>query len=136
MVRHSRATVAMSARILLIEDNTVNMEMMVYLLKAFQYVPLLAYNGKDGLEIAKRELPDLILCDIRLPGWDGYDVVRRLKEDPSLSETPVLAITVVGGVNHQEQLLAAGFDGYVDKPIEPESFVAQIEKLAPSIVDR
>ena len=73
----------MSARILVIEDNSTNMELMVYLLTAFGYTPLSAYDGTSGVERAREHLPDLIVCDVHLPKLDGYGVVRALKDDPA-----------------------------------------------------
>ena len=68
----------MPARILLIEDNPANLELMRYLLSAFGYAPLVAMTGEDGLETARRELPDLIICDVQLPLLDGYEVARKM----------------------------------------------------------
>lgn len=124
----------MSARILIIEDHPANMELMAYLFNAFGYVPLSAFDGEAGIEAAQREIPDLILCDINLPKMDGYDVVHNLKGNPALRQIPVIAVTALAMVGDREKLLDAGFDGYVGKPIEPETFVAQIEKfLSPGL---
>lgn len=121
----------MSARILIIEDNPTNMELMVYLLRAFGYHPLLAHNGEEGVEVARREVPDLIICDVHLPKLDGYGVVAQLKQDPDLKDIPALAVTALAMVGDREKLLAAGFDGYIGKPIEPDTFVTQIESFLP-----
>jgi len=123
-----------SARILIIEDNPTNMELMVYLLRAFGYQPLLAHNGEEGVEAARRERPDLIICDVHLPKLDGYGVVARLKQDPELQHIPMLAVTALAMVGDREKLLAAGFDGYIGKPIEPDTFVSQIESFLPGEV--
>ncbi|WP_228895868.1 EAL domain-containing protein [Pseudoduganella aquatica] len=121
----------MSARILIIEDNPTNMELMVYLLNAFGYTPLIAHDGEEGVATARRELPDLIICDVHLPKLDGYGVVAQLKQDPALRPIPALAVTALAMVGDRERLLAAGFDGYIGKPIEPDTFVAQIESFLP-----
>lgn len=121
----------MSARILIIEDNPTNMELMVYLLRAFGYQPLLAHNGEEGVQVAQREVPDLIICDVHLPKLDGYGVVAQLKQDPALKDIPTLAVTALAMVGDREKLLAAGFDGYIGKPIEPDTFVTQIESFLP-----
>jgi diguanylate cyclase (GGDEF)-like protein/PAS domain S-box-containing protein len=120
-----------SARILIIEDNPTNMELMVYLLNAFGYTPLMAHDGEEGVAVAQRELPDLIICDVHLPKLDGYGVVAQLKQDPALRAIPALAVTALAMVGDRERLLAAGFDGYIGKPIEPDTFVAQIESFLP-----
>lgn len=119
----------MSARILIIEDHPANMELMAYLFSAFGHVPLAAFDGEAGIEAALRELPDLIVCDINLPKMDGYDVVRKLKGNPALQPIPVIAVTALAMVGDREKLLDAGFDGYVGKPIEPETFVTQIDRF-------
>ncbi|CAN7454472.1 EAL domain-containing protein [Pseudoduganella sp. LjRoot289] len=121
----------MSARILIIEDNPTNMELMVYLLNAFGYTPLMAHDGEEGVAAARRERPDLIICDVHLPKLDGYGVVAQLKQDPALRPIPTLAVTALAMVGDRERLLAAGFDGYIGKPIEPDTFVAQIESFLP-----
>ncbi|MES2263293.1 MAG: EAL domain-containing protein [Pseudomonadota bacterium] len=124
----------MSARILIIEDNPTNMELMVYLLHAFGYTPLLAHDGEEGVQVARRERPDLIICDVHLPKLDGYGVVAALKGDPALRAIPALAVTALAMVGDRERLLAAGFDGYIGKPIEPDTFVTQIESFLPGAV--
>ena len=119
----------MSARILIIEDNPANMELMTYLLQAFGHIVLSAYNGEDGLEMARRELPDLVICDVHLPGMDGYGVLKQLKCEALLRRIPVIAVTALAMVGDRQKLLAAGFDGYLGKPIEPELFVGQVEQF-------
>ena len=123
----------MSARILIIEDNATNMELMVYLLRAFGYTPLTAADGEAGVAAARRELPDLIICDVHLPKLDGYGVVAALKGDPLIRHIPALAVTALAMVGDRERLLAAGFDGYIGKPIEPDTFVTQIESFLPGV---
>jgi len=121
-------------RILVIEDNETNRALMTYLLKAFGYVALEADDGESGVEIARREQPDLIVCDVHLPKLDGYGVLRELKIDNALENIPVIAVTALAMVGDRDRILAAGFDGYISKPIAPESFVQDIEKsLAPPL---
>ncbi|HEV7815160.1 MAG TPA: diguanylate cyclase, partial [Janthinobacterium sp.] len=122
----------MPARILIIEDNPTNMELMVYLLQAFGYTPLMAHDGEEGVKVARREVPDLIICDVHLPKLDGYGVVAELKKDPVLKTVPALAVTALAMVGDRERLLAAGFDGYIGKPIEPDTFVTQLESFLPA----
>ncbi|MFL6658097.1 MAG: EAL domain-containing protein [Massilia sp.] len=121
----------MSARILIIEDNPTNMELMVYLLTAFGYTPLTANDGILGVDTARQTNPDLIICDIHLPKLDGYGVVAALKKDEALRHIPVLAVTALAMVGDRERLLAAGFNGYIGKPIEPDTFVSQLEAYLP-----
>jgi two-component system, cell cycle response regulator len=117
-----------AARILVIEDNPANLELMTYLLKAFGYATLVARDGREGLEVAQRERPDLIVCDIQLPSMNGYEVARQLKADAALSGIPLVAVTAFAMVDDRNKTLAAGFDGYLSKPIAPETFVSQVQE--------
>lgn len=115
------------ARILVIEDSPENLELMSYLLEAFGHVAIRAADGEQGVEIAGREIPDLIICDIHLPQMDGYAVARQLKRNPMHSSIPLVAVTALAMVGDRDKVLAAGFDGYIAKPIVPKRFVAQVE---------
>ncbi|MDN4038347.1 response regulator [Massilia sp. YIM B02443] len=115
------------ARILIIEDNPANIELMSFLLSAYGHTPLNAPDGARGVAAARSELPDLIACDVNLPGMDGFQVLAALKQEPALAAVPVLAVTALAMAGDREKVLAAGFDGYISKPIEPESFVAELE---------
>jgi two-component system cell cycle response regulator len=116
-------------RVLVVEDNPTNLDFIAYLLKAFGYAVVAAADGEEGLEAARRDMPDIILCDVQLPGIDGYEVARRLKEDASLRYVPLVAVTALAMVGDRERLLAAGFDGYIAKPIEPETFASKVQAL-------
>ena len=121
------------ARILIIEDNPANIELMSFLLGAYGHTPLSAADGPRGVAAARSERPDLVACDVNLPGMDGFAVLAALKADPLLAGVPVLAVTALAMAGDREKVLAAGFDGYISKPIEPESFVAELEAfLAPA----
>ncbi len=113
--------------VLIIEDHADNLELMNYLLKAFGYATVTAVDGQAGVELARTEDCELILCDIQLPGIDGFEVARRLKQDERLGTIPVVAITALAMVGDRERALGAGFDGYIAKPINPETFVASVE---------
>jgi two-component system, cell cycle response regulator len=117
----------MPARILIIEDNPANLDLMIYLLKAFGHVPLTAPDGEQGLATGRREKPDMIVCDIQLPGMDGRAVARAVKADAVLRAIPLIAVTAFAMVGDRDKVLASGFDGYISKPIDPETFVAQVE---------
>jgi CheY-like chemotaxis protein len=116
----------MGARILVIEDNTANLYLMVYLLGAFGHIAVSARDGEEGLRAAAQVKPDLILCDIHLPKMDGYELVRRLKNDPNCCSIPIVAVTALAMVGDRDHVLRAGFDGYLPKPIDPEALVQQI----------
>lgn len=116
----------MSARILLIEDDSASMELMLYLLKSFGYRPVIAFNGEDGFRLAQSTAPQLILCDVNLPGISGAAFVRELKRLPELKHVPVVAVTAMAMDGDREGLIRLGFDGYLSKPIDPEQLQAQI----------
>ena len=122
----------MPARILIVEDNQTNLDLMTFLLKSFGHLPLIARDGPEGLEIIRREPLDLILCDIHLPAMDGYEIARHVKNDPTLSQIPLVAVTALAMVGDRDKVLAAGFDGYISKPIAPRTFVAGVEKFLPA----
>lgn len=124
----------MGARILLVEDNPANLELMSYLLNAFGYHALTASDGARGLEAAERESPDLIICDIEIPEINGLEVAKRLKAHPTLRAIPLIAVTAFAMVGDRDRVLAAGFDGYIPKPIVPETFVEQVEAFLPGRV--
>src|SRR3989442_6180471 len=121
----------MTARILIIEDNPTNLELMVYLFRAFGYAPLTARDGTEGLEAITREAPDLIICDLEMPGVDGYQVGRQVKSRSRLQKVPVVAVTAFAMVGDRDKVLMAGFDGYIPKPINPANFVREIEAFLP-----
>lgn len=119
----------MNGRVLVIEDNPENMELLVYLLRTSGNEVLTAEEGESGLAVAEREVPDLILCDIRMPVMDGFEVARRLKRDPALRDIPLIAVTASVSGADRESSLAAGFDDFVAKPIDPEKFLGQVTEL-------
>jgi two-component system cell cycle response regulator len=128
----------MTARILVIEDNSGNLELITYLLNGFGYQTLVARDGEGGLDLARREKLELILCDIQMPGIDGFEVARRLKAHPALRGIPLVAITSYAMVGDRDKILSAGFDGYISKPIAPETFISQVEsflRLLPTSAD-
>src|SRR5687768_2765781 len=99
----------MTARILIIEDNPTNMELMRYLLEAFGHTVLAASDGHIGCAMAREEMPDLIICDIHLPKLDGFGVVSVLKQDSCTHLLPVIAVTAQAMVGDRDKLLKAGF---------------------------
>lgn len=121
----------MPARILMIEDNAQNRYLARFLLEQRGHTVLAAETGPDGLAAAARERPDLILLDIQLPGMDGHAVARTLKADVALRHIPIVAVTSYAMVGDREACLAAGAEGYLEKPINPETFVAEIERFLP-----
>src|ERR1700739_1047012 len=101
------------ARILLVEDNAANLELMVYLLHAYGHTTVTAGDGAQGLQMIGQAMPELIVCDIQLPKLDGYEVLRRLKADPGSRSIPIIAVTALAMVGDRDRVLEAGFDGYL-----------------------
>lgn len=121
----------MSARILIVEDNQINLALLKYLLEYAGYAALFAANGAEGLELVRTERPDLVLCDLQMPVMNGYEMLRALREDPDVRHTPVIAVTAFSMRGDRSTALAAGFDGYLSKPIDPETFIREIEAFLP-----
>lgn len=115
--------------VLIIEDNALNHKLVRDLLRAAGYRTLEAQNAADGLELARREKPDLILMDIELPGMDGLEATRILKADPVTAGIPVLAVTAYAMKGDEEKALAAGCDAYMAKPIEIRRFLEMVRHL-------
>lgn len=116
----------MKNKILIIEDNEQNLYLLSFILRAHGYEVHEARNGPLGIELADQIMPALILLDIQLPVMDGYAVARNLKQNPRLEEIPIVAITSYAMVGDREQTLAAGCTGYIEKPINPDTFMDEI----------
>ncbi len=121
--------------ILIIEDNEQNLYLATFLLERKGYAVAAARNGPDGIALAARLRPDLILLDIQLPQMDGYAVARALRQNPDLKDVPVVAVTSYAMVGDREHALNAGCTGYLEKPINPETFSGDIEQYlnAPAV---
>lgn len=119
----------MNRTIVLIEDNAQNQYLSTYLLESRGYTVIAALDGRTAMEIVNRILPVAILLDIQLPVMDGYAVARALRESPRLSHVPIIAVTSYAMMGDREKALAAGCNGYIEKPIDPETFVAHIEEF-------
>lgn len=118
----------MKGKILLIEDNEQNRYLTTFLLEKNGYSVIEAADGPLGIELADKVLPRLILLDIQLPTMDGYAVARALRKIPALKDTPIVAVTSYAMSGDREKTIAAGCTGYIEKPINPETFIAQIER--------
>jgi CheY-like chemotaxis protein len=117
----------MSTSILVVEDNEDNLTLIDYLLTANGYAPLLARDGPEGIRLATEARPHLILLDIRMPGMTGYEVAEAIRRDAGLDHCRIVAVTASAMVGDRERIAAAGFDGYIQKPIDPETFMATLE---------
>lgn len=118
----------MSAKILLIEDNEQNRYLATFLLEERGYAVIHAADGPTGLDLASRERFDLILLDIQLPLMDGHAVARALRANSALADVPIVAVTSYAMAGDREQAISAGCDGYLEKPIDPDTFVSDIER--------
>lgn len=123
----------MSNRILLIEDNEQNRYLATFLLERHGYQVASAVDGASGVQVAEATVPDLILLDIQLPLMDGHAVARALRAIPVLDGTPIIAVTSYAMVGDREKSLAAGCDGYIEKPIDPDTFVSTIEQIVATV---
>lgn len=119
----------MGRTILLIEDNPQNRYMLTFLLERSGYRVVSAVDGSSGIEQARVLQPDLVLLDIQLPTMDGYAVARSLRAIASLANTPIIAVTSFAMVGDKEKSLEAGCNGYIEKPINPDTFVAEIQRF-------
>lgn len=117
----------MAARILVVEDDPQNLYLVKFLLEKSGHEVLVAADGEAAVKIAREEQLDLVLMDMLLPRIDGYEATRLIKENPGPS-LPVIALTAYSMKGDRETILQAGCDGYISKPIDPESFVSQVEQ--------
>jgi two-component system, cell cycle response regulator DivK len=121
----------MSKRILVVEDQEDNRKIIRDLLSASGYQSVEATTGDQGLALAERERPDLILMDIQLPGMDGYEVTRRIKANPDLAHIPIIAVTSYALSGDDQKAYASGCNGYVTKPFSPRQLLAKIKEYLP-----
>lgn len=114
------------ANILVIEDNDQNLYLVTFLLQSQGHAVIAAHDGAEGIRLALESRPDVILLDIQLPVMDGHAVARALREHPSMASTPIIAVTSYAMAGDRERVLAAGCNGYIEKPIDPDTFVASV----------
>jgi len=117
---------AMPQRVLVVEDDPDNQDLVAIILQRAGYEVLRANNGSEGIEMARRCLPDLILMDLSMPDMDGWAATRLIKADPATSAIPVVALTVRNTAEDKLRAVQAGFDGYLTKPMNVKNFVRQV----------
>ncbi|MDA3814357.1 MAG: response regulator [Candidatus Cloacimonetes bacterium] len=117
----------MKPKILIIEDNEQNMYMLSYLLESNNYEVIKSKNGKEGIILAEKFMPDAIILDIQLPEMDGYEVARELRKIKVLKNVLIIVVTSYAMVGDKEKALASGANGYIEKPIDPDSFISQLK---------
>ncbi len=118
----------MKTKILVIEDNEQNMYLVTFILGKYGYQVIQARNGDEGLSQARQQKPDLILLDIQLPVMDGYTVAIELRKNEALANVPIIAVTSYVMPGDRERAMIVGCTGYIEKPIDPDTFITQIEQ--------
>ena len=122
-------TDATNKSVLVVEDNELNMRLFCDLLDAFGYETHMCRDGAKAVEIARQELPNLIIMDIQLPEVSGLDITRWIKDDPELTHIPVLAVTAFAMRADEQRVREAGCEGYLSKPIQMTSFLRAVDEL-------
>jgi two-component system, cell cycle response regulator DivK len=115
------------SRILLVEDNAANMELLRYLLTRAGHAVRCAQDGVEGLDLVERELPELVLCDLRMPRLDGFGFLLELRRTPRHREVVVVAVSAYSMPGDSQRAMAAGFDAYITKPLDPVTIVGRVE---------
>jgi len=121
----------MKAKILVIEDNAQNLYLITFMLEKNGYEVVSTGKGAEAVELAAREKPDLIVMDIQLPDIDGLEATRRIRASEADGGIPIVALTSYAMVGDKERALAAGCTGYIEKPLNPDTFMAGIERYLP-----
>ncbi|MBI2288683.1 MAG: response regulator [Chloroflexi bacterium] len=119
----------MAEKILIVEDNPQNMRLMEMTLRGENYILLKATNGEEALDTARREQPDLIIMDIQLPGMNGLEVTRKLREVPAFSRTPIIGVTAYAMKGDREKVIEAGCNLYLPKPIDTRKLPEMIAEM-------
>ncbi len=115
-------------RILVVDDDETNMYLIKFMLQKSGYEVIEAMEGTMGVELAIKEKPHLVIMDIQLPDIDGLEATKRIRASEADAEIPIVALTSFAMVGDREKALAAGCTGYIEKPINPETFITEIEK--------
>lgn len=115
-------------KVLVVEDNEGNMYLCSRILESGGYEVIPATSGEEGVELAIKEKPDLVLMDIQLPDMDGLEVTKKIRESEADGKIPIIALTSYAMTGDREKVLSAGCTGYIEKPINPETFLAEIKK--------
>jgi two-component system cell cycle response regulator DivK len=116
-------------RILVVEDDAQNSYLIGFILEKSGYEVVTATDGEQAVAAVELNVPDLILMDMLLPKMNGYEATRAIKADPATVGIPIIALTAYSMKGDREKILEAGCDGYISKPIDPETFVSQMEEF-------
>jgi len=123
----------MQKRILIIEDDIQSLYMFTFLLEYNNYEVMQSNNGFDGIAKAKDFKPDGIILDIQLPEMDGYEVIKELRKNDELVSIAIIVVTSFAMIGDKNKALDAGADGYIEKPIDPDTFISQMESYITSL---
>ena len=127
------STMSASAKtVLIVEDNPLNMKLFKEILELHGYVTVAAPDGNSGLALARDKRPDVILMDIQLPNMSGFEVIRRLKQDPELQSIPVIAVTAHAMVGDESAVRLTGCEEYLTKPVSIERLIKVVAQYAPA----
>jgi len=116
-------------KILAVEDNENNLYLITFILEKKGHKVIAAKTGEEGVELALKELPDLVLMDIQLPGINGLEAARRIRASKTGGDVPIIALTSYALVGDREQVMSAGCTGYIEKPINPATIMGELEKF-------
>lgn len=119
----------MKKKILLVEDSGNNRYLAQFLLEHEGFAVRTAINGREALDMARQEQPDLVVLDIQMPEMDGYETARRFKEDPVLAKIPLVGVTSFAMPGDRAKALKMGFAGYIEKPIRPKTFAREVTQF-------
>ena len=119
----------MAKRVLVVEDNELNLKLFSDLLRAHDFAVEAVRDGREAVERARAFMPDLVIMDIQMPHVTGYELIVQLKADPDLKHIPVMAVTAYSGREDEDRIRAAGADAYVSKPITLARFMAAVNEL-------
>ena len=120
-------------KILIVDDDKQSRYMLSFLLESNNYEVIQSVDGIDGIAKARNYKPGAIILDIQLPLMNGYDVIKGLKVDAELKDIPIVVVTSFAMNGDKNKAMKAGADGYIAKPINPDTFISQIESLIPSL---
>lgn len=122
----------MAKKILVVEDNETNMYLIRYILQQKGFDVFEATSGEEGIELAVREEPDLVIMDIQLPGIDGLEATRKIRSSAGLEDVSIVALTAHAMMGDREKAMDAGCSGYIEKPIDPENFMSRLGEFLPA----
>ena len=122
----------MAKRVLVVEDNELNLKLFCDLLRAHGFLTEPVRDGRDAIAKAREFMPDLVVTDIQLPHVSGEELIRHMKLDAALRTIPIMAVTAYAGHEDEERIRAAGADAYVSKPISLARFMEEVRALVPA----